>query len=233
MKKHRRYFGICLMMCTLFLSGCGTKLYEMTAEEKDLIVHSAAYIVAKNNMQQKDGAANVLITEDEAGSESSEAKDTQDDTQTGDIQAGDTQTTDSVEAVSLAEVIGHAQDLKIEYLGSEQMDSYTEGSVYHISADAGKTLYVMKFRLTNITEADVYVDNLTINPTLKLITANGKVRSEKTFLSADFCTYMGTIGAGQSVETVLLFQLPKADAEQLTAPELQFASGKVNKTVKF
>ena len=46
MKKQKRYLFIGVAVASLLLSGCGTQLYELTKEEEDLIVHSAAYFVA-------------------------------------------------------------------------------------------------------------------------------------------------------------------------------------------
>jgi hypothetical protein len=58
----------------LFSTGCGTELHELTAEEEQLIIHSAAYFVAKHNIQQKDGVNGYPLPdsfeEDESESES-------------------------------------------------------------------------------------------------------------------------------------------------------------------
>jgi len=55
MKKFKRHLCIALAGMMLLLTGCGTQLHELTAEEEELIVQSAAYYVAKYNIQQKDG----------------------------------------------------------------------------------------------------------------------------------------------------------------------------------
>ena len=50
---------LCTMLMGLVfsfsLTGCGTSLYEMTADEQDVVVHYAAYAVSKYNVYQKDG----------------------------------------------------------------------------------------------------------------------------------------------------------------------------------
>ena len=63
MKKDRRYLLIGMTVFSLFLGGCGTSMFELTVEEEELIIHSAAYFVAKHNIQQKDGVSNVIIEE--------------------------------------------------------------------------------------------------------------------------------------------------------------------------
>ena len=51
MKKIKRYLFAAVAAMMLFLTGCGTELYELTAEEEQLIIHSAAYFVAKHNIR--------------------------------------------------------------------------------------------------------------------------------------------------------------------------------------
>ena len=40
------------------LTGCGTKLYDMTDAEQGLIANYSAYVVAKHNIYQQDGMTN-------------------------------------------------------------------------------------------------------------------------------------------------------------------------------
>ena len=61
MKKYKRYLCIAIAVMLMGLTGCGTQLYELTPEEEALIIHSAAYFVAKHNIQQKDGVSGVLL----------------------------------------------------------------------------------------------------------------------------------------------------------------------------
>ena len=61
--KHRRKVTVKMKrkkLCTMLmglvfsfsLTGCGTSLYEMTADEQDVVVHYAAYAVSKYNIYQ-------------------------------------------------------------------------------------------------------------------------------------------------------------------------------------
>lgn len=231
MKKQKRYLFICIAVMMLFLTGCGDGLYELTAEEEDLIIHSAAYYVAKHNIQQKDGLTGIPVPEEEE-SESSENETEDSNTNNG---SGDGQSSPeggSEDVVSLAELIGHKDDLKVSYEGSYVADSYMEGSAYFVDAEAGKAFYVMKFKLTNTTDQDVVVNNATKSPIVKLVSDAVTVKSEVTFLTSDFSTYQGTIGAGKSVETILLFEVSEEVADQITAPTLQITIGNSTKTIK-
>ena len=229
MKKFKRFLCIGVAMMMLLLTGCGTQLYELTAEEEELIVHSAAYFVAKHNIQQKDGVNGVPLpdsfeeeTESETGTEDEE-----------DVSGGTDESTKPVdEGMALAELIGHKDTLSISYEGSYVANSYKEGNAYIVDAEAGKTFYVLKFKLTNTTDQEVEVNNATKSPIVKLVSDAVTVKSEVTFLTTDFSTYQGTIKAGESVETILLFEVSETVAEQITAPTLQITVGNSTKNMK-
>ena len=235
MKRYKRLLFICIAACSLCLGGCGDALHELTIEEESVIVHYAAYVVAKHNIQQKDGMSGVFIPETESENTESVA-DTElpDDMQNSDAQGNETVDTPQVEntSVTLAEAIGHGDDLTVAYGGSYVSNNYIEGSVYSVDAAAGKIYYIMKFVLSNTTENDVEVENVTKGLSFKLVYGDKTVTSEVTFLMTDLSTYYGTISAGQSVETVLLFEVPEESAEQIVEPTLQILIDKTFKNVK-
>lgn len=239
MKRYKRFLFVCIAACSLFLGGCGDTLHELTVEEENLIVHYAAYVVAKHNIQQKDGMSGVFIPEAEPqDTESLEVpEDTQapEATQSPEGEGGGTGETPEVNdtTVTLADVIGHGSDLTVTYAGAYVADNYIEGAAYSLDAAAGKTFYIMKFTITNPTQADVAVDNVTKGLSFKLVSGETSVKSEVTFLMTDFSTYVGTIPAGQSVETVLLFEVSESSAESMSeTPTLQILINNELKNVK-
>ena len=229
MKKFKRQLCIALALMMTLLTGCGTQLFELTAEEEELIIQSAAYYVAKYNIQQKDGVNGYPLPdsfEDESEEDSEGAEQGDEDGN------GTGQTQSSSQMASLAELIGHEKNLKVAYEGSEVVGSYQEGSAYLVEAAPGKTFYVMKFKLTNITDAEIKIDNASKSPIVKLVADGVKAKSEVTFLSNDFSTYQGTVEAGKSVELILLFEVFKEAAEGISAPTLEISIGKTTKTIK-
>lgn len=232
MKKIKRYLCVALAVMMLFLTGCGTELYELTEEEERLIVHSAAYFVAKHNIKQKDGVNGYLLPDsfdEEEKEPESESESPSDGNGSGE---GTEVPKPSQELITLAELIGHEDDLKITYEGSYVSKNYKEGSAYYVEAEKGKTFYVMKLKLTNTTGEDVAVDNVSKSPKVKLVCGAVKANSEVTFLNSDFSTYLGNIGAGKSVETILLFEVSESAAEKIKTPSLQVTVGKTTKTIK-
>ena len=229
MKKIKRYLFVAVATMMLFLTGCGTELYELTAEEEQLIIHSAAYFVAKHNIQQKDGVNGYPLPDSfEEESESESVTENEGNGSGG----GEVENKPSDDMLVLAELIGHKADVKITYEGSQVTNSYAEGSVYVVEAEQGKTFFVMKFKLTNTTENDVEINNAAKSPSVKLVSDALKVKSEVTFLSNDFTTYYGTLKAGESAEVILLFEVPEASVEKITEPQLQITVEKTTKTIK-
>ena len=233
MKKHKRYLCIAVAVMMLFLTGCGTELYELTEEEETLIVHSAAYLLAKHNIQQKDGV-NGYPLPDSFEEESEEESESELESEGGGSGSGGE--TDkpkpSEDMISLAELIGHKDSLKVTYEGSKITNTYMEGGAYLVDAQEGKTFYVMKIKLTNITGQDITVNNAAKSPVVKMVSDAVTVRSEVTFLTNDFSTYQGTLSSGESVETILLFEVSESVAEKITDPKLQITIGKSTKTIK-
>lgn len=228
MKKYKRYLFVCIAACSLLLGGCGDALHELTAEEEAVIVHYAAYVVAKHNIQQKDGMSSVYIPEGMLEEEDSQ---TPDDTQNPEDGEGDSGEV-VPSGVKLAEAIGHGSDLTITYDGYTVSDSYVEDNVYAIDAANGKTYYIMKFTITNVTGADVAVENVTKNYKFKMTSGDVSANSvQNTFAMKDLSSYVGTIPAGQSVQTVLLFEVSKDKIESITEPNLQIIIGNEAKNV--
>ena len=232
MKKFKRFLCVGVAVMMLFLTGCGTQMFELTQEEEDLIVHSAAYFVAKHNIQQKDGVTGYPLPDsfEEEEIESESESETEAEGNGGGGAADSSKPAEN--ETTLAELIGHKDTLKVSFEGSYVADSYKEGTAYIVDAESGKTFYVMKFKLTNTTKKDVEVNNATKSPVFKLVCDAVTVKSEVTFLISDFSTYQGTIKAGESVETILLFEVSEGVVEKIKEPTLQITVGNSTKKIK-
>lgn len=239
MKRYKRLLFVCVAVSSMFLGGCGDSLHQLTVEEENLVVHYAAYAVAKHNIQQKDGMSGVYIPEEEIEElPSTEAEENPLDSETegaqtlegGDV-SNEGQVVEST-TVLMAQAIGHENDLFISYAGSSVSNHYVEGSAYALDASAGNTFYIMKFVIANPTQTDVTLDHVTKSPTFVLTSGEMSVSSEVTFLMSDLSTYFGTIAAGQSVEAILLFEVPEGSAESITDPALQIIIDNQTKNIK-
>lgn len=214
------------LLVTMLLGGCGTKMYELTAEEEDLIAQYAAYTLAKYNTFQKDGAK---AMPDTAGTQSPELAETQmpEEDTTADGMTPDAispdQTMESGEAgstslgeITLAEAMGY-EGLDVSYDGFFLTDSYKEGKHYAVDAKQDNTFVVMQFTATNTTNQDIAVDMLARQASYRAnLDGTGWITEDVTLLLYDMSSYQGTVPAGESVELVLLFQTKADSADAIT-----------------
>ena len=65
------------------------------------------------------------------------------------------------------------------------------------------------------------VDAISQNAKFKADFGDGNwVLAEETFLTYSLTTYQGTIKSGESVDVVLIFQIPEQDAKKISKPSL-------------
>ena len=202
------------------LTGCGTKLYDMTDAEQSLIANYSAYVVAKHNIYQQDGMTKATEdTEDtekvdEVSPDNSHSQDNK-TSEAGNDKSSNSQKEPAAsqeKKVSLAEATGYGS-LDITYNGATESDVYNEGSYYSMTAGSGNTFAVMKFTLKNPTGEDINVDMFGNARTYKANFPDGKeYTAEGTFLTYSLNTFQGTVKAGGSVDVVLLFKIPQGTA---------------------
>lgn len=217
MKKHRRFLAMVLAGLTLLCTGCGTPLFELTADEEALIIKYAAHFVAKHNIYQKDGVVS-MVPEDELETESETESETE-NTQKPD-ESESSSSSEEIKLPTIAETVGMPAGITLGYLESYTTSSVKEGGAYSVDAEEGFTYYVLKFSMKNETDEPIEVDNASAHPIFKLTSDKVVIRSAVTFLSADLSTYKGTIGAKESVEVILLFKIKATDVDKIKEPTL-------------
>ncbi|MCM1105606.1 MAG: DUF4352 domain-containing protein [Blautia sp.] len=222
--------GKCLLslaiMAALLLGGCGTPLYELTDEEEDLIVQSAAYMTAKHNIFQKDGMNNARpkVQDDTEASwpQETEAAEEEDSWQEG-VAGGSGGESSAAQGgeVSLAESIGYKDRLTVAYEGFSLMDIYQEEGYFSLNAGEGNTFVVMRFTLKNPEDEELTVSNFGKGYAFYLRDEGVEHIAEKQSIIADsLASFEGTIPANGSAEAVLIFEITKEQAELISAPKL-------------
>lgn len=231
MKKRRVFLATTLLVSVITFTGCGTPLYEMTPEEEDLITKYAAYALGKYNTYQKDGMNGAMYVEesDDSEAESPEKEDGEeeikenDETNKSDSTEPEDSTEDKseyVKPISLGKCLGNKK-LSVKYKGLKVKASYQEGKYYSMDAEAGKKYVITKFKIKNDTSKKVKVDAISQNAKFKADFGDGNwVLAEETFLTYSLTTYQGTIKSGESVDVVLIFQIPEQDAKKISKPSL-------------
>ena len=212
-----------VLAAAMVMTGCGTKIYDMTDEEQQLIVNYSAYALSKHNIYQPDGMTSATEAETEeqdtsaaetetetADEKTSEKTDTgHENGNSGQSQQTAQETKPTMQTVSLAQAIGY-DGLSVSYAGLTTEETYKEGSYYSMEAGAGNTYAVLKFTLSNTTGTDMNVDLFTNTGKYRAAFSGGKeYEAEGSFLTYALNTFQGTIAAGQSVDVVLLFKVPQ------------------------
>lgn len=223
-------------LTAIFLTGCGEPLHEMTDQEHELVVQYAAKTLSKYNIYQKDGvcAVNKALLEDEKQKDTppEDTEDTKDtetsteglDAEVTDTQEGDDKNTQSFPVATLEQALGLTgiqTSFKEPYLD----DMFLKEGVYAIDAAEGKTFYVMKIALSNNTAESIPIDVLSKDGRFRVEIGKSKVTATTTLLPEDLANYQGTIAAGETVETVLLFEIDKSVAENLSGVQLFYTQG--------
>lgn len=225
MKKGMRLL-VLATAASFLLGGCGTPLYEMTDEEETLIVQSAAYLVSKHNIYQKDGMNNTAAKKAEEDTEQTQDTQTEGEQNTqnpNSASAGSGDNTASVQgpAISLAEAIGYKDALSVSYEGYSLMDVYREGTYFSLNAEDGNTFVVMEFTIKNPKDKKVSMDNFEAGYAFYLNFEGGShVAEKKSFITNSLSTFEGTIPAKGESRAVLIFEITKEQAEQISAPTL-------------
>ena len=221
------------LAASMLLSGCGTKMYELTDEEQEVIVTYAAYILAKHNRSQKDGLIYVSpdlyqdVVPEEPDSEEPDSEEPQEpDTSVPD--SGDGQPDIPIDnaqtqgSVTFAQAIGQADVIEATYKGFYLTNNYKEGNYYSIDAKAGRKLAMVEVTLHNPTEGEVYVDALSQGVKFKAcFDGSTWITQDSTLLLFDLSTYQGTLAPGESVDTVLMFEIPLEQENSITGVGMQ------------
>lgn len=222
----------------MMLGGCGEATYEITEKEEDIIVNYSAHVVAKYNTSQKSGLTYVSRELEETEEETEaipEEPATELSQAPGEI-GGTHEGNETLEAeglsagaeqASLSDLFGQ-DGLVFDYAGARLSDSYMEDTYYAMYPDAGKVYLILEIDITNEGAAAASVDYLTKQADFSAV-LNGTVTAsaESTLLTGDFSTFVGTLAAGETKETVLLFQVP-SDTVSVDAVSLYVGAAEKN-----
>lgn len=238
MKKKKSAVLALSLAVGLLCQGCGTPMYELTEEEERVIVSSAAYFLAKHNVFQKDGCRAIpkesLKNQQKPKpeqSEQSEQEETQNNTQNGSGTAENN--AQSGETVTMAELLGHKDKLKISYQGYSIKESIKQDDYYIVGAETGKVYLVMRFNLANEGAEKIEIDNIHKGPVfLCQYKGSDNIIAESTFLENDLAMYKGTIEAGASEDVILLFEIPEKDADTISGIQLKVSDSGTEKGIE-
>ncbi len=223
MEKKRIKFLSIIFALSMLLAGCGvTPLHEMTDEEREYIIHSAAHLVAKHNIKQTDGINDYIPSEEELTDEADKEEVSDDPMANINL---DEPGIDGM--ISFSEAIGQPK-VDITYDGMYMDDTYQEGQYYLLAANEGCKYAILKFTLRNPYVDSMEVDAFGAGPVFYANFGDGNyVKQESTFLTYSLPTYQGVVKPGETINLVLVFQLDESvpSSNQLQTMQVE-VSGK-------
>lgn len=249
--KRKTIEAVFIAAAASLLGGCGAALPNLTEEEYEMVAEFAAGELMKYNKLNEGRIVSDETIDEQLAKEAQFRKNTEEylekvaqeekekqneqKPESGDSAASDTQA-DMTASADIASFVG-MNPVAVTYTGMEICDSYPQSSMeeYYFAMDAtkGKKLVILKFQLTNPTEADAEVDVLG-SGTGFWVSLDGKegVSILATMLPNDFASYKGTVTAGESQETVLVLELPEEETTGIVSASLIMRNDKGNaKTV--
>ncbi len=229
--------GFIIGLSGLCLAGCGNAIPEMTAQQQELVVEYAVSELLKYDQNHETKLVVLDMDQEAAEADLEEAPSGQEEPQppvkengeTGVREEGISQ--DEVTVIDQAENVNVSMeeflklsDVEITYAGYETADAYppqSEDEIYfYMSATEGNKLLVLKFDVKNISAQDMEL-NMEESQTRYKIVADGTEKNAlTTLLLNDMAYYHGTLAAGESVELVVVGEIPQDQAAQISALEL-------------
>ena len=237
--KKRQIRLVAILVSSMFvLTGCGpTPLHEMTDEERDIVVHYAAYVVGKHNIYQKDGMTNAdpeqWLEAEEEPITTEESQENVDSSLSNGSETSSAQTEISQQKITLEEALGVKDKASVTYKGFKTSDTYQEGNYYSLNTVFGKTFLIMNFTIKNTSSKDLKIDAFS-NNSLYAVSVDGKEQgqAEQTFLTYSLSTYQGKLKSGESVDVVLLFEIPAEESEGIKDVKMSLRQKGVNYLVE-
>lgn len=226
--------GTVLVAAAMLFSGCGNPMVPLTEDEEAIVVNYSAGILAKHNSFQQEGMTAVYPEEESEESEETdeteepekteepeeEQEDKKEKPQKPEEQPEDASSEEGSGQLTLTEALA-VPEIEFSYHDYSTTDNYSQGDYFSLNASPGKVYLLLNVNMTNTGSKAAECDILTKQPTF-ILSLNGEagISNEMTMLTNDLSVYKGTLDPGQTEATVLLFEVAKETAENITSIQL-------------
>lgn len=235
----RKLFVILASVMLFTMSGCVEKI-DLDEEQEAKFIGYSVYAVLEHDKNYMIGLNTVEDSADDSAEPSTDSQQgtTEPGTQnpTGGENNGETGNSGSTATtVSMDEALA-IDGISVRYKNFEVCDIYPKSDgtpVFTIKAYSGHKLVVLKFDMTNTTDADMNVDIHSKDFIFKgIFNKSIKTNAHITLLPEAMNTYNSTIKAGETVETVLVFEMSDGYVTNLSDIQLEIKSESGSKSVK-
>lgn len=212
-----------VMSCGILLTGCGSVIPKMTEAEEQAVGEYAALVLLKYDANHRSRLVDLALIE-EAEKEESREEQQPAETPTPEIKE-DTSSVPVIDATkeeqssvsSISQFFRLPEGVTVQYKDWNITDSYpddgqTDG-FFSLDASEGKKLLVLQFEMTNNSGAEQSIDILDQEPVCRITVNDSYTRTAlMTMLTNDLSTYIGSVGAGETQEMVLLIEIDQETA---------------------
>lgn len=239
----RTFMALTGVFLAMALGGCGNAIPDMTEEQHAMVTEYAAQLLLKYdaNYQStilteeqsreaeeeyiREAELAVLVQEQQAMQQA--AEENKDGGSGEESQEAETPAYTDVDAF-----FGLSDSIEIEYAGYLVCDSYPENTEANDwqgvarATSSNSKLVVFTFTLKNVSGSDYLLDMASLGAKFSF-RINGDVTktSLTTLLQNDLMMYRNTIPAGETVNAVLLIEMPAADTENFTGIKMTMRLG--------
>ncbi len=254
MVKRNRTIVLLLICSMLFvMTGCGNQIPEMTEEENALVTEYAAGLLLQYHSDYTGKLVDTSVKPEEEQvfiEETATDNSEQQDDAEGAVSENSTDVTDTVSDNS----ISSAQEAKLtiaQVVGAEGMDitcgsymlcdSYppsesdmsVENMLFAMRASAGNKLLVVNIHISNPTGNDMTLNTIAMTDLKCKLIINGEKKQNAyvSMLDNDFLLLDQVIAAGESVDTVVVTEMPEEEANQIASVALTLQREELSATV--
>ncbi|MCI8485134.1 MAG: DUF4352 domain-containing protein [Lachnospiraceae bacterium] len=218
--------GTALLAAALILTGCGDEMATLTESEEEVIVNYSAGTLAKHNSYQQEGMSSVYPKEEEESFDSEETEEKEPENQEESKENKESEGSQEKPAEEEAKTVTLTEALAIPgiefaYQDYSTSDSYRQGDYFSLDALEGSTYVILNVNVTNTGAEAAECDLLSRQPVFHLkINGESGVKNVISMLENDLSTYISTLEAGQTAAGILMFEVPKELAENISSLEL-------------
>lgn len=233
----KRAKSVCAgMICAAtILSGCGSAIPDMTEEQTMIISEYAAGLLLKYdknyNARVVDTTAyHEKLAEEQAEAQKQQEEALQEETAQEQESAAQTGTKETEQTIASLEELCQLEGIQIRYSDYGVYNSYPEAMeedlFFSLGATDGNKLLVLFFDVTNVSGTDMEL-NMSDAALRFKVSVNGNANKNALFtlLPDELSEYKGTIGADQTVRTVIVAEIPSGESEALDSIVLTAKSG--------
>ena len=245
MMKQKIGIILCILLCVAMCAGCGAKFPELSEDQNRQVAEYAVGLLMKYDEKHESRLLNDAQLEKElsrlenlaARKEQIAAADQAQKQEKEEEQRQREEALENTPVINGTETTGASHSdaeymedffglsgIQIRYEGyavEETYPSSADGLYFMVQANSGQKLLVLSFAVSNIAETEQQLDMISLKPQFKVaVNQDNAQYALSTLLADDLANYRGTIQPGETVNLVVIAQVPAEVSEQINNIEV-------------